>query len=251
MAFKDWGWFPLVAERIATEGWTAVSFNFSRNGVKGNTDRITDFDAFEQNSITREILDLGCILKAIREGEIARGLTDLEKIVLLGHSRGGAVAILSAASDGNIAGLVTWSSVSHFDRWTQHQKSEWRKIGFLPMARNSAVSPLRLGLTLLDDIEQNREALNLLDAARRVTIPWLILHGREDLVVRFAEAEQLYAAADKSTTTLAPLEQVGHTYDGPEVTEGAAIHRVLSETTAWLHKIDKTVLTNIIGVKAL
>ena len=31
--FKDWGGFPYMMKRIASKGFTAVSFNFSHNGV--------------------------------------------------------------------------------------------------------------------------------------------------------------------------------------------------------------------------
>ena len=31
--FKDWGFFPLVAQRLAAAGHAAVSFNFTGSGV--------------------------------------------------------------------------------------------------------------------------------------------------------------------------------------------------------------------------
>jgi len=67
MAFKDWGFFPFVADRIAGEGFVTVIFNFSRNGVSGDGDRITDFGKFSTNSFSVELGDLGSVVKAVRE----------------------------------------------------------------------------------------------------------------------------------------------------------------------------------------
>ena len=92
MAFKDWGFFPHVGEQIAEKGFGAVTFNFSQNGVEDDENRITRFDRFEANTITREIEDLGAVIDAVADGRIGRGILDAGKLVLLGHSRGGGVA---------------------------------------------------------------------------------------------------------------------------------------------------------------
>lgn len=234
MAFKDWGWFPLAAERIAEAGFVSVICNFSRNGVKENPSRITDFEAFQNNTISRELVDARMVLDSVAKGRIGNGRIDPARLALLGHSRGGGIAIITASQSQNVKGLVTWSSVATFDRWTGHQKEQWRKLGYLPLSRDTAASPLRLGLGLLEDVERNRETLDLLKAAARVRKPWLILHGHEDVLVRFSEAEQLYGAADRSTTELLPLEHTGHTYGGAEVRVDSRIHDVIARTIDWL-----------------
>src|SRR6267378_1193156 len=122
MAFKDWGFFPYVGEQFAEKGFGAIAFNFSRNGVEEDEKRITRFDRFEANTFSREIDDLGAVIDAVEDGKIGVGLLDPGKIVLLGHSRGGGVAIIRTAIDRRVGGLVTWSAVSTFDRWTEHQK---------------------------------------------------------------------------------------------------------------------------------
>lgn len=234
MAFKDWGWFPIASERIAEAGFTTFIFNFSRNGVRGNANRVTEFGAFQQNTISHELEDVRIVLKAIIRGDVGAEIVGSRQIILLGHSRGGGIAIITAPIFQEIKGLITWSSVSTFDRWTPHQKDQWRKLGYLPLARDTAASPLKLGITLLEDVEKNRENLDITRAAVGIRIPWLLLHGKEDMLVRFSEAEHLYTVANKTTTEFAPLEKVGHVYDGSEVTDGSAIHRVIRLTTDWL-----------------
>lgn len=104
----------------------------------------------------------------------------------------------------------------------------------MPLSRDSAASPLKLGLDLLEDVEKNKEKLDIIRAASELRAPWLIVHGTEDLIVRFSEAERLYSVANKMETEFMPMKKVGHTYGGAEVTEGSVIHRVVERTISWL-----------------
>src|SRR6267143_427986 len=67
MAFKDWGFFPHAGEQFAEKGFGAITFNFSQNGVEDDEDRITRFDRFEANTISREIADRGAVIDAVAE----------------------------------------------------------------------------------------------------------------------------------------------------------------------------------------
>jgi len=237
MAFKDWGFFPYVAEQIVNAGFTSIIFNFSRNGVVGDEKRITDVVKFESNTISQELDDLQSIIEAVYSGEIGSEVIDKEKIILLGHSRGGGVAIVHTASDKRVKALVTWSAVSMFDRWTNHQKEHWKKLGYLSLAKDTTVSPLRMGIGFLSDLEIHSEKLNIIVAAGRVDVPWLLIHGKMDLTVPCAEAERLYEAANKSTTELILLEKVGHLYNAASRDEDNyyTINNLINMTTIWLH----------------
>lgn len=238
MAFKEWGFFPVLASELARKGFVTVAFNFSRNGVVGNGNRITDFTAFESNTFSQELADLKLVVDSIAKGVIGKNLIDTERIALLGHSRGGGIAIVHTASDERIKALVTLSSVATFDRWTNHQKELWRKQGFLPLAKDSTVSPLRLGLGLLNDLENNKEFLNLECAASKITVPWLILHGKADVTVQPKEAERLYTAANKSTTELLLLDKVGHLYNAASQDEDnyQTLHHIIDVVSHWLQQ---------------
>src|SRR5258706_4966345 len=116
MAFKNWGFFPYIGERLADAGFVSLVFNFSHNGVIGDGNRITDFAKFEQNTFHLELSDLGRILDAVSGKEIGAEWIDAERITLLGHSRGGGISIVRAATDDRVRSLVTWSAISTFDR---------------------------------------------------------------------------------------------------------------------------------------
>ena len=97
--FKDWGMFPWIAERLADAGFRAVRFDFSHNGVEA-----TDFDRldlFLLDTWTRPQEDMAAMSSA-RGGPLG----------LLGHSRGGADAILFARHEPRVRCVATLASVS-------------------------------------------------------------------------------------------------------------------------------------------
>jgi dienelactone hydrolase len=236
MAFKDWGFFPFVAECLANAGYVALSFNFSHDGVSGDGDRITEFEKFERNTFSKELDDLRVVVDAVWSGQVGGGIVARSKIVLLGHSRGGGIAILHTSVDARVKGLITWSTVETFDRWTQHQKEKWKNLGYLPLAKDSSVSPLRLGIDLLNDLEINREKLDLKTAASRIQVPWLLLHGKTDVTVPSHESENLFAVANKSLADLILLDHVGHLYNAATREEDnyRTINRVIDLTLNWI-----------------
>src|SRR6185436_21156067 len=94
MAFKEWGFFPHAAAWLAAQGFAVCTFNFSLNGVEGNNNRITRFDRFASNTFTRELEDLRRVIDAICDAEIGTGTCDIKRIGLIGHSRGGGIAVV-------------------------------------------------------------------------------------------------------------------------------------------------------------
>ena len=131
---------------------------------------------------------------------------------LVGHSRGGGISILHAASDARVRALVTWAAISTVERW--HSSSAER--GAPPAsARSTTPAPgevLPLYTDVLDDIEQNAAALDIQAAAERITVPWLLVHGSEDEAVSVAEGKALAAAAPPSTRAFLTVEGAGHTF---------------------------------------
>jgi uncharacterized protein len=235
MAFKDWGFFPHLGELLADAGFASILFDFSMNGADPTTGRITDFGKFESNTFSRELSDIRWLVDTVTEGEIFDGIVDPARIGLMGHSRGGGLAIIHASVDSRIRSLVTWAAIASFDRWTRRQKEMWRQLGSLPLARNTSVSPLRLGLGLLEDLEAHRDELDLRRAAGRIEIPWLILHGAADVTVPVREAEQLYTASDPAVARLEILDHAGHLFNAASYEEDGwqTIDPVIARTVRW------------------
>lgn len=56
--FKDWGFFPVLAEKLAEAGFVTVTFNFSMNGIGEDLENFTELEKFSLNTFSREQEDL-------------------------------------------------------------------------------------------------------------------------------------------------------------------------------------------------
>lgn len=231
--FKDWGMFPPFAERVARAGFSAVTFNLSGSGV----DDAGEFslpERFAHNTFTGELSDLGRVVDALMQGQL--GVMPPSSLGLVGHSRGGGVAVLHAARDPRVGTLVTWSAISTVDRWPAPERVEWRAAGVKEIENKRTGQVLPLYPDVLDDIECNRAALDISAAASRLRVPWLIVHGTTDESVPLEEAERLVAAAPAGSTRFLPIQNAGHTFGAAHPWKGsnAELERAFEATVAAL-----------------
>lgn len=207
-AFRRWGFFPWVAQRLAGAGHAVVSFDFSHNGMGLDTERFTDLEGFGANTLSLELEDLRAVVGAVLDGDLLP--RQPRRVGLLGHGRGGALAILAAAGEPRISALATWAALSYFDRWTTETKTRWREEGRIWILHQGTGQQLPLDVTLLEDFEAHREALDVTAAAARVRAPWLIVHGTEDMYVWPGEARTLARANPGARLHLQP--DADHTF---------------------------------------
>ncbi|MCK5125930.1 MAG: alpha/beta hydrolase [candidate division Zixibacteria bacterium] len=208
--FKDWGFVPYIGSYLANHNFAAITFNFSHNGIGENLLEFTEEDKFAANTLSREIRELSEIITAIRNNFFNVS----GPIGVLGHSRGGGIALLQSATCADVEAVTTWSSVSTFNRYSDAVKKSWREKGYLEVANKRTGQIMRLNTTLLDDIEQNGEmVLNVEKAVANMNKPLLVIHGCEDEGVPLAEADAIYAAAGKNITEIIKVEKTGHTFN--------------------------------------
>ncbi|HXU44496.1 MAG TPA: alpha/beta fold hydrolase [Thermoanaerobaculia bacterium] len=235
--FMECAFFPYLAHLLAERGFVAVRFNLSGSGQKPGEDRVSDLAAFRANTHSRELRDLLSVIGAIGEG-IAPGRADRERIALFGHSRGGGNALLAAARPelkGRVRALVTWAAIATFDRYTEEQKGLWRTLQEFPVVNVRTHQELALGLGLLEDLEANREALDLERAAGERAAPWLIVHGDKDDSVSPSDGERLYAAAaDPKELLLVPGGDHSFGARHPFQNPTPQLIQALNETQRWL-----------------
>lgn len=236
--FKDWGFGPYLAGYFAGKGFFVITFNFSHNGVSENGVEFTELEKFAKNTFSREVRELNELLDAFRNGYFD-GIDPNSKIGIIGHSRGGAVTLLSASKRDDIDAIVTWSAISQLDRYSKRQKEEWRKNGYFEILNTRTNQLMRMDVSLLDDIEKNSNgSLNLENSVKSLNKPLLVAHGDQDLAVPIKEAEQIYSWSDKSKTEFFKLFGTGHTYDIVHPFAGSTekFEKLLEETTKFLIK---------------
>jgi esterase/lipase len=209
--FKDWGGFPYMLEKISESGFAAAGFNFSYNGIENEPMNFTRPDKFAENTNTREIEDTISVLDFFEKNQEKFNI-DFSSVTLIGHSRGGGDAIIVAAEDKRVTKLITLAAVSDFNRFSDEIKKQWRENGFIEIQNSRTKQNMRLNVTLLDDMEKNAGRLNILNAAAKLNIPFLIIQGAEDMAVSKSEAELIYSVTNKSKSELFIIEHTGHTF---------------------------------------
>ena len=95
--FKDWGHFNLLPGHFTKAGFHFLKFNFSHNGgTPENPIDFPDLDAFSENNYTKEIHDIKHVIDWVCMNDNPySSQIDLNRIYLLGHSRGGAMSIIT------------------------------------------------------------------------------------------------------------------------------------------------------------
>jgi len=233
--FKDWGFHPWLGERLAGAGFVAVHFNFSRNGIGEDLLEFTELERFRRNTYSTELDDLASVLAALSTAFPDTPL-DLTRLGLLGHSRGGAIAVLGAAANPDVKALVTWAGVSTLERVTDAPTlALWRRDGYMESLNTRTGQPMRVGVELLDDFLANRERLDVRRAVSRLGCPYRIVHGTADEAVPFQEAESLLAYAEgRAGVDLVPIEGAGHTFGAAHPFAGAtdALEKAFEATSA-------------------
>ncbi|MET4081696.1 pimeloyl-ACP methyl ester carboxylesterase [Pedobacter sp. UYP30] len=193
--YKDWGAHNLVANYFAENGYRYLKFNFSHSGVPSDNPKdLTDLALFGQNTFSKELFDLKQVVDFI-----AQTCGSETEINLIGHSRGGGLSIIAAANDDRISKLITWSAIEDFKNlWKPEQEAMWEKEGviYITNSRTKVQMPLNVGL--LYDYRENPERLNIVDAAKRIKAPWLIVNGTKDQSVSVENAKKLHQANPKS-----------------------------------------------------
>lgn len=186
--FKDWGTHQLMANFFAQNGVYFLKFNFSHSGVKSNDlSDINDLEAFSLNTPSKELFDLDQIL------DFATQKFPKVKIVLFGHSRGGALSILHAAKDKRVVKLITWAAIASFrNLWKPEDEKAWKEKGVKYIVNGRTKQEMPLSVVLLDDVIKHEKEFDLSIAAQSLNKPWLIAQGTKDPAVRVEVAENFH-----------------------------------------------------------
>lgn len=213
--FKDWGGMNLVAEEFVKAGIAFLKFNFSHNGTTpARPMDIYDLDVYKEDSYLKRQFDLQQVLDFV-ESEHPEVVLDLEKIYLIGHSRGGADAILFASRDKRINKLITWASTSHartpWNNLDTEAMAKWKEKGFYTRPNARTNQDLPISYSLYQEYQSNKSLLDIEARARELKQEWLIVHGDEDEAVFVKEAYDLKTWNPEARVKI--ITATGHTFD--------------------------------------
>jgi pimeloyl-ACP methyl ester carboxylesterase len=203
--FKDWGFFPWTAQRLTEHRLAVCRFNMSRSGIGDDPEAFDRLDLFEHDTYSTQLRDLAAAVHHAQQQ-----FPDLPTF-LLGHSRGGGIALLGAQDVPNLRGVVVWSPIARADRWDEETKRDWRARGFMDIENARTKQIMRMSPRILDDYDANAPRLDIAGAAARLHVPLLVVHGGRDESVPLSEGRLLASKASDSSILVIP--RASHTYN--------------------------------------
>jgi pimeloyl-ACP methyl ester carboxylesterase len=206
MGFKDWGCWNIVQSYFVKQGFGFCKYNVSHNGgtISDPID-FPDLDAFSNNTYYKELTDLLAIL-----GWIENNFEKTPEIYLVGHSRGGGIALLGSM-DKRVKKIVTWAGISDIARRFPNGEEllKWKNDGVKYTVNMRTRQKMPLSFIQYEEFDANRSILNIEQACRKITIPSLIIHGTSDTSVDISEGRQLARWLNQDLTL---IENASHTF---------------------------------------
>lgn len=239
---KNWGFFPYLANKFADNGFIFCKFNFSTNGYTEASDKIIDFEKFARNTITQDLLDALLIFDSFNNKQLDIPGIFYERwngeIYLLGFSKGGGIAILSANERSYVNKIALWSSIYTFDRYTNRQKQEWKKNGFIETRDFRNDMNIKIYSSYLEDLEQNINKYNLKQRIRDLKIPILALHCKQDFTVPVKEIYENIDFNYNKNVELYLINHCGHSLGTmfPYTNPGIILEEAISKTMDFYKK---------------
>ena len=181
--FKDFGVWSIIGDEFARNGIVFVRFNFSHNGVTPETPvDFSDLEAFGRNNFSKEIYDFSKVIDFIYAKAENNPTWDQDDISIIGHSRGGGMAILTAGENAKVKKLITWAAIESTGlRMPKGEELEyWRKKGVAYVTNGRTGQEMPHYIQFYEDYEQNKERFSIQNSVENLKIPIMIFHGDND-----------------------------------------------------------------------
>jgi dipeptidyl aminopeptidase/acylaminoacyl peptidase len=162
---------------------------------------------FEEITTSEAVDDVQNAIKFLKE-------PGYEKIGLVGSSFGGLASILTASRSSDLYLLALKSPVSDYvsmahTRRSEQEINDWKNKGYIELNSTSKESR-RLNYSFYEDAEK----VNAYEAARKIKIPALIVHGDEDETVPIEQS--IKTARLIENCRLEIIAGCDHIYSRPE-----------------------------------
>lgn len=209
MGFMDWGAWHKVAHYFHEAGYDFCRFNLSHNG--GTAEQVIDFpdpESFGNNTYSKELFDVKAMID-----HLEKEYRTYSKIHLIGHSRGGGMAILAADQwqhQSPLGKVFTWAGICDIGRrFPQGAELEaWEKSGVRTITNSRTKQDLPQYFVLYKDYVLHEGALQILNATKNLGNKLSIFHGDQDVSVPIAEAYELAEAAKQEVQVIKGADHV-------------------------------------------
>jgi len=192
MGFKDWGAWNLMKDYFLNKGFGFCKFNLTHNGTTVEKPQdFADLDAFSQNRYSYEKNDVISAFNWI-ENKVDLSTVSLH---LMGHSRGGGIALL-CASDSRVSTVITLAAISSIEKrfdLSEEIMDNWKNTGVRYVKNGRTHQEMPHSIEQLTDFETHRNELDIRNACLALDKPLLILHGDQDESVSIEEGKSIAA----------------------------------------------------------
>jgi len=186
---KDRPLLVSLASKLSKSGWPTLRISFSGNGESEGE--------FAHSTLSKEIADLTAVLDQVSLGK---------KIAYIGHSLGGAVGTLTAARDERIKVMVSLAGMVHTRAFVAREFSD-----VVPDHGCMWDDPsCPLSSNFVDDLNQINDTL---DAVAELRLPWLFVHGTDDVVVPLSDSIELNSRL-RGPSEIVKIKGAEHVFDG-------------------------------------
>lgn len=223
MGFKDWGAWNLMEDYFVEKGFGFCKLNFSHNGgTTANGIDFPDLKSFAENNYSKEVADVGYVLDWLEEN-----LEELPGIYLLGHSRGGGIALLTA-DDYRIASVVTLAGIcSVAQRFSDEEMiSKWKENGVRYITNQRTKQEMPHNYSQVIDFRENQDLLDIEMACVALDKPVLVMHGDQDTSVSIEEGKKI---AQWTNTELMIIQDADHVFGAKQPWESDELPEKLRE----------------------
>ena len=223
MGYKDWGCWNLVEDYFTRQNFAFLKYNASHNGgTVENPIDFSDLAAFGENSYTKEIIDFEAILQVVFQS-----FDEVPDIYLIGHSRGGGVALLQS-DNGFVKKIATWASIASIkDRFpTGDDLKGWELVGVYYRENGRTLQQMPHNYSQYESFVANEKRLDVEQYCRTSNTPTLVIHGDNDTSVPIDEGLRI---ARWLKTDVTVILGANHTFDSSQPWKDARLPEALKE----------------------
>jgi pimeloyl-ACP methyl ester carboxylesterase len=227
MGFKDWGAWNLVQQFFVQENYGFCKFNTSHNG--GTADNGIDFpdpESFGNNTYSKEIEDFKLVVQWLNDK------VDQWNGHVIGHSKGGAIALIGGTQIEEISSISTWASISSIgERFPKGQLlKEWGKKGgrFVKNGRTHQELPQKF--ELFQDFLNHADDYDLQKICSQNEKPIFIAHGENDTTVEINNGRRL---AEWANVKLCVIKNTDHVFGSKHPWESLKMSNSLNNLCKW------------------
>lgn len=222
MGYKDWGAWNLMAEAIQSVGFSIAKLNLTHNGTTIEQPTVfADLEAFGNGGYLKELQDVKLFLDHVEQTHSFR------EFILVGHSRGGGIALLSG-NDERVKQVHCLAPIcSIASRFPQGEELEnWKTTGVYYRKNGRTGQEMPHYYCQYEDFLKYAEQLDIERACRTMNKPVFVYHGTADTSVLPEEGEQI---AEWSAGMFFSIKNTGHTFDASEPWSAAEMPEKMNE----------------------